>query len=62
MAEKCKSCGGKLSKNKKGHLCPTCGDYFCYDCSEDTNKSDAKEKEVPRCPNCNEFMKNIWPL
>jgi len=62
MPEKCKGCGYKIKSNKEGFLCPTCGDYFCYNCSKDTEDPEEKGKKSVICPGCNEFVKYIWPL
>lgn len=63
MPEKCVKCGQKPSENKKGYLCPVCGDYFCYNCSQKMNNLKEKKNEnSPKCPSCNVFLFNSWPL
>ena len=64
MVEKCTNCGNRPPVNKQGYLCPVCGDYFCFDCSEKLGdlSADNKEEGSPKCPSCEVFMNVFNPF
>jgi len=53
--EKCKSCGNKIKENQEGVLCPTCGDYFCFDCLKEANR----EEDKSLCPVCKKVLEDL---